>query len=81
MTRTPKTPKAPKTGLTKKHWFGYMFGDWGGCMTFTLVGTCFNLYCTNALGIDPSAHTFHTDRLSSYYISSIFETSAPILRF
>ena len=22
--------KAPKTGLTKKHWFGYMFGDWGG---------------------------------------------------
>ena len=26
--------KTPKTGLTKKHWFGYMFGDWGGCMTF-----------------------------------------------
>ncbi len=49
-----KTPKAPRTGLTKKHWFGYMFGDWGGCMTFTLVGTCFNLYCTNALGIDPT---------------------------
>ncbi|MBR5261447.1 MAG: MFS transporter [Oscillospiraceae bacterium] len=49
-----KAPKAPKTGLTKKHWFGYMFGDWGGCMTFTLVGTVFNLYCTNALGIDPA---------------------------
>ena len=46
--------KAPKTGLRKKHWFGYMFGDWGGCMTFTLVGTIFNLYCTNALGIDPT---------------------------
>ena len=29
--------KAPKTGLTKKHWFGYMFGDWGGCMTFALM--------------------------------------------
>ena len=29
--------KAPKTGLTKKHWFGYMFGDWGGCMTFALA--------------------------------------------
>ena len=26
--------KAPRNGLTKKHWFGYMFGDWGGCMTF-----------------------------------------------
>ena len=46
--------KAPKSGLTKKHWFGYMFGDWGGCMTFTLVGTIFNMYCTNALGIDPT---------------------------
>ena len=39
---------APKTGLTKKHWFGYMFGDWGGCMTFALMGTVF----TNALGIN-----------------------------
>ena len=26
----------PKNSLTKKHWFGYMFGDWGGCMTFAL---------------------------------------------
>ena len=43
---------APKNGLTKKHWFGYMFGDWGGCMTFTLMGTIFTMYCTNALGID-----------------------------
>ncbi len=40
-------------GLTKKHWFGYMFGDWGGCMTFALMGTVFTMYCTNALGIDP----------------------------
>ena len=46
--------KEPKTGLTKKHWFGYMFGDWGGCMTFTLMASTFNLYCTNALGIDPT---------------------------
>jgi len=46
--------KAPKNGLTKKHWFGYMFGDWGGCMTFTLMGTLFTMYCTNALGIDPT---------------------------
>ncbi len=45
--------KAPKTGLTKKHWFGYMFGDWGGCMTFTLMASIFGLYCTNVLGIDP----------------------------
>lgn len=42
-----------KVGLTKKHWFGYMCGDWGGCMTFTLMSTIFSMYCTNALGIDP----------------------------
>ena len=46
--------KAAKTGLTKKHWFGYMFGDWGGCMTFTLMASTFTMYCTNALGIDPT---------------------------
>ena len=46
--------KAPKTGLTKKHWFGYMFGDWGGCMTFALMASTFTMYCTNALGIDPT---------------------------
>ncbi len=45
--------KKQKTGLTKKHWFGYMFGDWGGCMTFTLMASTFTLYCTNALGVDP----------------------------
>ena len=44
--------KAPKTGLTKKHWFGYMFGDWGGCMTFTLMASVFSMYCTNVLGIN-----------------------------
>ena len=46
--------KAPKTGLTTKHWFGYMFGDWGGCMTFTLMASIFGLYCTNVLGINPT---------------------------
>ena len=45
--------KTPKTGLTKKHWFGYMFGDWGGCMTFTLMASIFGLYCTNVLAVDP----------------------------
>ena len=40
-------------GLTKKHWFGYMCGDWGGCMTFTLMSSIFSIYCTNALGVDP----------------------------
>lgn len=39
-------------GLTKKHWFGYMFGDWGGCMTFTLMSSIFTLYCTDCLGVD-----------------------------
>ena len=43
---------APKTGLTKKHWFGYMFGDWGGCMTFALMASTFSMYCTNVLHID-----------------------------
>ena len=42
-----------KGGLSKKHWFGYMFGDWGGCMTFTLMANIFTMFCTNALGIDP----------------------------
>ena len=45
--------KKPKTGLSAKHWFGYMFGDWGGCMTFTLMASIFGLYCTNVLGVDP----------------------------
>ena len=44
--------KAPKNGLPKKHWFGYMFGDWGGCMTFALMSSIFSIYCTNVLGID-----------------------------
>jgi len=44
--------KAPKTGLTKKHWFGYMFGDWGGCMTFALMASIFSMYCTDVLHIN-----------------------------
>ena len=50
MAKKPKTPGS----LTTKHWFGYMFGDWGGCMTFALMGSLFTLYCTNALGINPT---------------------------
>ena len=49
-----KKQKAPNNGLTKKHWFGYMFGDWGGCMTFTLMASTFTLYCTDCLGVDPT---------------------------
>ena len=45
---------APKSGLTKKHWFGYMFGDWGGCMTFALMSSIFSIYCTNVLGVNPT---------------------------
>lgn len=47
-----KKAKAPGS-LTTKHWLGYMFGDWGGCMTFTLMASIFSMYCTNVLGIDP----------------------------
>ena len=42
-----------KGGLTVKHWLGYMFGDFGGCMTFTLMASIFAMYCTNVLKIDP----------------------------
>lgn len=48
MARKVKTPG----GLTTKHWIGYMFGDWGGCMTFALMSSIFSIYCTNVLGID-----------------------------
>jgi len=47
-----KKTKAPGS-LTTKHWLGYMFGDWGGCMTFALMASIFSMYCTNVLGIDP----------------------------
>ena len=39
-------------GLTTKHWFGYMFGDFGGCMTFALMSSIFAIYCTDVLGIN-----------------------------
>ena len=48
MARKTKTPGS----LTTKHWFGYMFGDWGGCMTFALMSSIFAMYCTNALKIN-----------------------------
>ena len=48
MDNKTKTPGS----LTKKHWFGYMFGDWGGCMTFALMASIFSMYCTNVLGIN-----------------------------
>lgn len=44
--------KTPKTGLTKKHWFGYMLGDWGGCMTFALMGSFVTRYYTNVLHVN-----------------------------
>ncbi len=49
MAKKTKTPGS----LTTKHWLGYMFGDWGGCMTFALMASIFSMYCTNVLGIDP----------------------------
>lgn len=44
--------KTPKNGLTKKHWFGYMLGDWGGCMTFALMGSFVTRYYTNVLQVN-----------------------------
>ena len=43
-----------KGGLTTKHWLGYMFGDFGGCMTFALMSSIFSIYCTNVLGVNPT---------------------------
>ena len=48
-----KQPKRPGS-LSLKHWVGYMFGDWGGCMTFALMASTFSIYCTNVLGVDPT---------------------------
>ena len=47
-----KKEKTKSEALTAKHWLGYMFGDFGGCMTFTLMSSLFTMYCTNALGVD-----------------------------
>ncbi len=44
--------KAPKNSLTAKHWFGYMLGDLGGCMTFALMGTMVTRYYTNVLHVN-----------------------------
>jgi len=48
MAKKVKTPGS----LTTKHWFGYMFGDWGGCMTFALMASIFSMYCTNVLKVN-----------------------------
>ena len=48
MAKKLKTPGS----LTTKHWMGYMFGDWGGCMTFALMSSIFSIYCTDVLGVD-----------------------------
>ena len=53
MERGDKTmAKKPKTGLTTKHWFGYMFGDFGGCMTFALMGSIVTMYYTDILHVN-----------------------------
>ena len=49
-----QTQKLAKGGLTTKHWLGYMFGDFGGCMTFALMASIFSIYCTDVLGINAS---------------------------
>lgn len=49
-----KTKKNSRGGLSLKHWMGYMFGDFGGCMTFTLMSSIFTLYCTDCLGVNPT---------------------------
>ncbi|MBQ2792540.1 MAG: MFS transporter [Oscillospiraceae bacterium] len=70
-----------KGGLTKKHWFGYMFGDWGGCMTFALMASTFTMYCTNALGMYMYSAVYHdlTYQSISSALSSPFMIGSMIL--
>lgn len=46
--------KEEKNGLKLKHKIGYGLGDAGGVMTFALMTSTFSMYCTDALGINPS---------------------------
>lgn len=43
--------KTKKLSLKEK--IGYGLGDFGGCMTFVLMGDIFVAYCTDALLINP----------------------------
>ena len=44
--------KKKKGGIKLKNWIGYMFGDFGGCMTFALMSSIVTRYYTNVLKID-----------------------------
>ena len=44
--------KNTTSGLSKKNWFGYMMGDWGGCMTFGLMGSFVTRYYVNVLQVN-----------------------------
>ena len=44
--------KQKKSGILLKHWLGYMCGDFGGCMTFALMGTIVTRYYTNVLDVN-----------------------------
>ena len=44
--------KTTTSGLSKKNWFGYMMGDWGGCMTFGLMGSFVTRYYVNVLQVN-----------------------------
>ena len=48
MTKTKKS----KSGISLKHWLGYMCGDFGGCMTFALMTSIVTRYYTNVLKIN-----------------------------
>ena len=48
-----KSKKAgQKSGLTMKHLIGYGAGDFGGCMTFALMGSIATRYYTNVLQVN-----------------------------
>lgn len=41
--------------LTFKHKLGYAFGDWGGCMTFAIMGAFLTPYYTEVARLSPAA--------------------------
>lgn len=44
--------KVKSGGISLKNWIGYMFGDFGGCMTFALMSSFVTRYYTNVLHIN-----------------------------
>lgn len=75
-----------KNSLKLKHKIGYGLGDFGGVMTFALMSSTFSMYCTDALGINPTTIAamllvwniwdFINDPIMGAYIDKAFARSS-----